>query len=85
MSVKLSLILIFNIALISYACEYDLFKYSTLDIYDINFTLRLKNTVCDCLSNILANSSDTSSNCNKIICSMECLASNLNAVKLIYF
>lgn len=55
-------------------CIFDVYGKAYYDFYDAALTAQFRDASCDCLSNILANSSDTSSNCNKLICAMECTA-----------
>lgn len=77
---RLFFVLISNIALSKADCVYDVYAKSNYDIYDPTITLLYKSIICDCLTNIMSNTSDTSSNCNKFICAFECAFANINIV-----
>lgn len=62
-------------------CLFDIYEKSNYDIYDPAVTLQYRTATCDCLSNILANSSDTSNACDKVICAAECATRKFNVVR----
>lgn len=64
--------LILYFGLLNADCIFDIYGKSNYDIYDPALTQYFRSVACDCLSNILANTSDTSSSCNKVICAIEC-------------
>lgn len=73
-------ITIISITLLNAACIFDVFEKATYDIYNATIVNQFREISCNCLSNIIANTSDTSSSCNKLMCALECAAEELGIV-----